>query len=172
MRTIPYFSTTEKLSLQDALDCRSNIWILNKAYQDKLDPFYEDFLAYACQYKDEFLNDASAFYPKNPVTNKCGSLKREFKYLIDNSGTKEAEYSQYWARFELAIHLLLKAVDFKLNLDEYFKSLQQFWKNRRNRSFYQDASEILEFRNLLQSYEKLDRVGLNLKSAIYVSQAS
>ena len=136
MRTIPYFSNTEKLSLQDALDCRSNIWILNKAYQNLLDPFYEDFLAYACQYKDEFLDDASAFTPKNPVTNKHGNLKKEFKYLIDNSGTKEAEFTQYWARFELAIHLLLKAVDFRLDLDGKFPTLEQFWKNRRSRSFY------------------------------------
>jgi hypothetical protein len=161
------------MSLYDALEARDNSYILKSVYIDMKLEFINNFNAYLTKHKDDFLNDASAHYPNDPISDNVVPLKAQFvEYLHRAPETNSADIGHSEMLMK-CIWLMFEACGHHKTLKEEFPTLIIFWEKLGSdeRAFVTDARKILGIRETLLSWEKLAHIGNNLQSALYVSEA-
>tara|TARA_R100000231_G_C5312921_1_gene160973 strand:+ start:354 stop:767 length:414 start_codon:yes stop_codon:yes gene_type:complete len=93
-----YFTSANTMNLEDALTSHRDIYLLRNMYAEKIVELAKKFHRYADDpsfHRCEFLIDASAFHPTNPITNRRSKLSTQFKkYFKKWEGEEEISPAQ------------------------------------------------------------------------------
>jgi len=173
-----YFTSESAMNLEDALESYRDIYLLRRMYEEKIVKLADQFHHYADDlsfHRGEFLNDASAFHPINPETNRRSKLSTQFRsYFKKYDGVEIISPEQAEDLLVLIFQMWDDLGDYN-ELSEHFPTLIQYfkWQNpdKRDSAFYLEVHDCLGLRNLILGMEKLNTVGINLQSAIHVSEA-
>ena len=164
MNTINYFPYDNKMNLEDALQAASaGEWQFKEFYRKQLESFKYKFLVFYAKNYEEFLDDISKYSPK--IDGRFRSLKRYFLSLQDkkSNDTNDEDFAKF-----LTIYYNEIEADFNKT---YSTVLKNYWKIKFDSAWNHDVRELLELRNAVMAFAKLEHIGSNLKSAIYVAGA-